>query len=103
MGSSRSPYIRRLTPRWSLLRSGWKRTATSPVAKSETARLPCDWKRAPKATTRARRSRRRGAQSAVDEGTVYDHIYVKEAIPEDGDVGEDWDDEQREEPTKRMS
>src|SRR5215218_7282379 len=50
-GSSRSPYIRRLTPRCSLLRSGWNRTATSPVANSETARLPWVWKRAPRATT----------------------------------------------------
>ena len=42
-----------------------------------------------------------GGQGTVDEGAVYDHIYVEEAVPEDGDVGEDWDDEQREQTYKK--
>ena len=33
-GSSRCPCSSRLTPRWSRSRSGWKATATSPVAES---------------------------------------------------------------------
>src|SRR5215204_272449 len=37
-----------------------------------------------------------GRKSTVDEGTVYDHVYVVEVVPDDGDVSEDWDDEQRE-------
>src|SRR5829696_9738040 len=35
-------------------------------------------------------------QSAVDEGTVYDNVYVVEAVPEDGYVSTDWNEEQSE-------
>src|SRR5215212_5627952 len=41
-GSSRSPYIRWLTPRWSRLRRGANKTATNPAASSEMRKFPCD-------------------------------------------------------------
>ena len=35
-----------------------------------------------------------GGQGAVDEGAVYDDVYVVEVVAEDGDVGEDRNEEQ---------
>src|SRR5215211_2860015 len=35
-----------------------------------------------------------GAKRTVYEGAVYDYVYVVEVVLQDGDVGEDWNDEQ---------
>ena len=52
-----------------------------PLQQDDAAEVECD---------------QRGGERTVDEGAVDDHVYVVEAILEDGDVSADWNGQQSE-------
>ena len=88
-GSSRSPYSSRLTARCSRSRSGANRTATRPVATSETAGRPRGATRRRGSRRPARRRRRPGGERAVDQRAVDDDVDAVEPVAQHRDRDRD--------------